>query len=194
MKVSGRRIRVRVRDSKTYAATQRKTSNAVTTTWLYVPLSPGKGNSIERSFEVQPVEVMRTRTATLHKDETVQKSNGVNESGLNLQTMTAQQRTTRGVPFYVPAYEGALLQASERNAEMHRISNWETRNSAMDTTYLIASVAAIFATILAINLLFGLLLPILVKAAINFACHALSNNKLALEISRALALQLYFAL
>merc|ERR1711907_11076 len=111
----------------------------------------------------------------------------------NLHSMAAQQRTR--VPFYyVPAYDGAQLEASARNAEMQRINNWETRNSAMDTTYLMAGVAAIFATILAINLLFGLLLPTLVKAGITFLCQALSNNKLALAISRALAWQVYFAL
>jgi len=206
--------RTRMRDTRLYAATRdtkRKekksaasslavvgeTGNAAslnTATWLYVvPLAlPREGNTVAHSFEVQPVE----RAATTRNGEMVtaaMTNQNSKRKESNLHSMAAQQRTR--VPFYyVPAYDGALLEASARNAEMQRINNWETRNSAMDTTYLMAGVAAIFATILAINLLFGLLLPTLVKAGITFLCQALSNNKLALAISRALAWQVYFAL
>jgi len=195
--VTRERHQTRRRRRVTTTTTSTKlTEGGATATWLYVPLSPREADGVEGSFELQPVELSAERTDPKTRMQPSQHRRRHSMPSSATEAVTSRGTNAhRAVPFYVPSYEGALMDATtRRNADMHRVRNWETQRSAIDTMILIGGVAAVFAMIVATNIVFGLLLPMAVQNVTSFACRMLSNNGFALAMSRFLAIQLYFAL
>lgn len=188
------------RTKRTKRTTWTNGKDEAVATWIYVPLSERRPAA---AFELHPIEVtdvedvreppMPPAKAPASRDngQTLQSRRSMTVTSARRSSGTAE-RNELAVPIFIPSYEGALHAATSN--DMHRVRNWETRRKPLDNTIVVAGVAAVCAMIIAVNLLFGVLLPLCVHHVIDFASRVFSNTGIAHAMGKALASYIFAAL